>query len=307
MKKILIAGGTGFVGGYLTAHLRKIGYELHLLTRTPKDQSSSGIKYFEWDLKKSFIDINAFNGVDTIINLTGENISAGRWTSSRRLELIESRVLSLNLLFEYVKRHDLNIDKIISSSAVGYYGAYTSDTILSEDSNSGNDFLAHICKVWEKAAWQFESLGAKTIILRKGIVLGRDGGMYSKLAPLAKLGINVSLGDGKQYIPWIDIHDVVRLYEFILDRTDIRGVYNAVAPQHITMNDFAYVLLRSFGRSSFLPNVPGFVIKLLYGDMAAMLLNGSPISAEKIRNRGFKFNYDTIARSLNNCSKSFFI
>ena len=299
MKKILIAGGTGFVGGYLVSHLTQLGYEVHVLTRkTLAGSEQSGTKFFEWDLEKSYIDIKAFEGVDTIINLTGENISAGRWTTKRRLDLIESRVLSLNLLYKYIEHHAIAIDKIISSSAVGYYGACTTDTLFSEDANSGSDFLAHICKLWEKAARQFESLGVKTVILRKGIVLGKEGGMYAKLAPLARLGINVSVGNGKQYLPWIDIRDLGRIYEFILHQEDARGVYNAVAPQHITMNDFSYVLLRSFAKTSLLPNVPGFMLKLLYGDMAVMLLQGSRVSDEKIRRMGFKFIYDTIERSL---------
>ncbi len=299
MKKILIAGGTGFVGGYLVSHLTKLGYEVHVLTRqSVAEPEENRTKFFKWDLEKSYIDLKAFEGVDTIINLTGENISAGRWTTKRRLQLIESRVLSLNLLYEYVKHHAIAIDKIISSSAVGYYGARTTDTIFSEDANSGSDFLADICKLWEKAARQFESLGIKTVILRKGIVLGKEGGMYAKLAPLARLGINVSVGDGKQYLPWIDIRDLGRLYEFILHQEDLRGVYNAVAPQHITMNDFAYFLLKSFDKTSFLPNVPAFMLKLLYGEMSTMLLQGSRVSDEKIKSVGFKFYYDTIDHSL---------
>ncbi|MDR6735285.1 TIGR01777 family oxidoreductase [Sphingobacterium sp. 2149] len=299
MKKILIAGGTGFVGGYLVSHLTDLGYEVHVLTRQSlAEPEESGTKFFKWDLEKSYIDLKAFEGVDTIINLTGENISAGRWTSKRRLELIESRVLSLNLIYKYIEHHAIAIDKIISSSAVGYYGARTTNTIFSEDANSGSDFLADICKLWEKAARQFESLGVKTVILRKGIVVGKAGGMYAKLSPLARLGINVSVGDGKQYLPWIDIRDLGRLYEFILHQEDLRGVYNAVAPQHITMNDFSYSLLKSFDKTSFLPNVPAFMLKLLYGEMAAMLLQGSRVSDEKIRGVGFNFYYDTIEASL---------
>ncbi|MDQ1149582.1 uncharacterized protein (TIGR01777 family) [Sphingobacterium zeae] len=299
MKKILIAGGTGFVGGYLVSHLTDLGYEVHVLTRQSlAEPEESGAKFFKWDLEKSYIDLKAFEGVDTIINLTGENISAGRWTSKRRLELIESRVLSLNLIYKYIEHHAIAIDKIISSSAVGYYGARTTNTIFSEDANSGSDFLADICKLWEKAARQFESLGVKTVILRKGIVVGKAGGMYAKLSPLARLGINVSVGDGKQYLPWIDIRDLGRLYEFILHQEDLRGVYNAVAPQHITMNDFSYSLLKSFDKTSFLPNVPAFMLKLLYGEMAAMLLQGSRVSDEKIRGVGFNFYYDTIEASL---------
>src|SRR5690606_26772901 len=187
-----------------------------------------------------------------------------------------------DLLFKYVKLNAFRIDIFISSSAVGYYGAITTDEIFTEKSNNGSDFLALVCGKWEKSALQFESLGVATVILRKGVVLGKDGGMYHKLAPLARLGINTSLGNGRQYLPWIDIRDLVRLYEFILETNEICGVFNAVSSEHIMMNDFSEALLQSFGKTSFLPNVPAFIIKLLLGEMSAMLLEGSRVSNEKI-------------------------
>src|SRR5690606_10132987 len=196
------------------------------------------------------------------INLTGENITEKRWTEKRKVEIIESRIKAIDLLFKYVKTTGSNIHTSISSSATGYYGAFTSDEILTEESNNGNDFLANVCEKWEKSALQFESLGITTVILRLGVVLGKEGGIYQRLAPLAKLGINISLGNGKQYLPWIDIRDLVRLYEFILKTNEISGVFNAVSSEHISMDDFSKALLQSFGKTSFLPNAPAFLVKL---------------------------------------------
>lgn len=297
MKKILIAGGTGFVGKALIKHLVNCGYMVNVLTRRNKISSIENIRYFEWDIKKGFIDEKAFEGVSKIINLTGANITEKRWTEKRKVEIIESRTKAIDLLFTYVKTRNFSIDIFISSSAVGYYGAITTDEIFTEKSNNGSDFLASVCRKWEKTALQFDSLGVATVILRKGVVLGRDGGMYQKLAPLAKLGINTSLGNGRQYLPWIDIRDLVRLYEFILKTDELSGVFNAVSSEHIMMNDFSKALLRSFGKTSFLPNVPAFLVRLFLGEMSVMLLKGSRVSNYKIKQTGFKFEYSSIEKT----------
>ena len=291
MKKILIAGGTGFVGKALIKHLVNCGYMVNVLTRKNKISSMENIRYFEWDIKKGFIDEKAFEGVSKIINLTGANITEKRWTEKRKVEIIESRTKAIDLLFTYVKTRNFSIDIFISSSAVGYYGAITTDEIFTEKSNNGSDFLASVCRKWEKTALQFDSLGVATVILRKGVVIGRDGGMYQKLAPLAKLGINTSLGNGRQYLPWIDIRDLVRLYEFILKTDELSGVFNAVSSEHIMMNDFSKTLLQLFGKTSFLPNVPAFLVRLFLGEMSVMLLKGSRVSNYKIKQTGFKFEY----------------
>lgn len=291
MKQILIAGGTGFVGKALIKHLVNCGYMVNVLTRKNKISSMENIRYFEWDIKKGFIDEKAFEGVSKIINLTGANITEKRWTEKRKVEIIESRTKAIDLLFTYVKTRNFSIDIFISSSAVGYYGAITTDEIFTEKSNNGSDFLASVCRKWEKTALQFDSLGVATVILRKGVVIGRDGGMYQKLAPLAKLGINTFLGNGRQYLPWIDIRDLVRLYEFILKTDELSGVFNAVSSEHIMMNDFSKTLLQLFGKTSFLPNVPAFLVRLFLGEMSVMLLKGSRVSNYKIKQTGFKFEY----------------
>src|SRR5690606_5692922 len=131
-----------------------------------------------------------------------------------------------------------------SSSAAGYYGAVTSDEIFDETSPNGNDFLADACRQWEDAAKQFEQTGARVIILRKGVILGKGGGFYQRLAPFAKLGINPAAGSGRQYIPWIDIRDLLRLYDFLLKENPLQGTFNAVSSQHMTMNELAQALLK---------------------------------------------------------------
>lgn len=298
MKKILIAGGTGFVGKQLIPFLVEKGYSIHVLTRKPSANSTENICFFRWDIERQYIDKKAFEGVEILINLTGANIGEKRWTEQRKKEIIDSRINSIDVLYQYISENKFNINTFISSSAVGFYGAVTTDKTFVETSESGNDFLASVCQKWEDAALKFNDLGIRTIILRKGVILGKEGGMVKKLSPLAKLGINVSLGSGKQYLPWIDIRDLVRLYDFILSNTQLKGIFNAVATEQITMSDLSKALLQAFGKTSFLPNAPAFVIRLLFGEMAVMLLEGSKVSNEKLKTTGFIFEFDTIEKSL---------
>lgn len=299
MKKILVAGGTGFVGKHLISFLSEKGYFLNVLTRKQFSNTNGNIHYYQWDIENQMIDQNAFDGVDTIINLTGANIGEKRWTSKRKKVLLESRIQSINLLYKYVAAHNYSINTFISSSAVGYYGAITTDNIFDETSENANDFLGFVCKKWEDAAMQFQASGIRTVILRKGVILGKDGGMYKKLVPLAKLGINVSLGSGKQYLPWIDMHDLVRIYDFVLNNLQVNGIYNTVSSNHITMNDFSKTMLQALGKQSFLPNVPSFLIRIVFGEMAVMLLEGSKVGNEKLKNTGFTFDFDSLKMALN--------
>ncbi|WP_286386451.1 TIGR01777 family oxidoreductase [Myroides odoratimimus] len=298
MKKILIAGGTGFVGKQLIDFLVGKGYSIHVLTRKPSANSTENICFFRWDVERQYIDKKAFEGVEILINLTGANIGEKRWTNDRKKEIIDSRIKSINLLYQYISENKFNINTFISSSAVGFYGAVTTEKTFAETSESGNNFLASVCQKWEDAALKFKDLGVRTVILRKGVILGKEGGMVKKLSPLAQLGINVSLGSGEQYLPWIDIRDLLRLYDFFLSNPQLSGIYNAVATEQITMNDFSKVLLKSFGKKSFLPNAPAFVIRLLFGEMAVMLLEGSKVSNDKLKSTGFSFEFDTIEKSL---------
>jgi len=297
MKRILIAGGTGFVGKRLAPYLTERGYKLALLTRREMPAGEKAA-YYRWDIEKGFIDESAFQDVDTIINLTGADIGAKRWTKKRKREIIDSRIKSIELLYKYVSKNRFPVKAFISSSAAGYYGAVTSDVIFDEESPKGNGFLADLCWQWENAAKQFEKSGAKVIILRKGAILGKEGTFYQRIAPFAKLGINPAAGSGRQYIPWIDIRDLVRLYDFLLKENHLQGVFNAVSSQHTAMNELAQAFLNSFGKRSFLPNAPAFAVWLLFGEMSSMVLKGSRLSNEKLKKNGFNFMYDSIEKSL---------
>ena len=298
MNKILIAGGSGFVGKRLTDYFVKNGYSINILSRQKISSSNENVKYFQWDIEKKMIDKKAFDGVEIIFNLTGANIGEKRWSDHRKKEILDSRVKSLRLLYQYVSENDFKIKTLISSSAVGYYGAVTTDKIFDETTESGFDFLGTTCKKWEEAALKFKEVGVRTVILRKGVVIGKEGGIYQKLSPLAKLGINTSLGNGKQYLPWIDVRDLVHIYDFMISKPELHGIYNAVSSEHITMNDFSKGLLESFGKKSFLPNPPKFLIQLVLGEMSAMLLEGSRVSNKKLVGAGFEFEFDSLEKAL---------
>ena len=298
METILIAGSTGFVGTYLIDYLLEKGYTIHALTRGIQTHTHPNLLYFRWDISAGYIDPKAFENVDTIINLTGANIGEKRWTKERKSEIISSRIKSIDLLYQYVSENKFSINTFISSSAVGYYGAVTTDEMFKETAENGTDFLATVCKEWENKAMKFNDIGIRTVLLRKGVIIGKDGGIVQKLAPLAKLGINVSLGSGKQYLPWIDIRDLVKLYEFILSNSNINGIYNTVSSEIITMNEFSKTLLKSYKMRTILPNAPSFIIRLLFGEMSVMFLEGSKVSNEKLRSIGFSFEFDTIEKSL---------
>lgn len=296
-KKILIAGGTGFVGKALISHLKMLGYSIHILAQK-KQENSAQVHYFEWNTADGFIDEKAFDDVSILINLVGANIGEKRWTTKRKQLILDSRIKSLELLYHYIQKGNYPIELLISSSAVGYYGAVTTNQIFTENSPNGTDFLAEVCRKWEEAALKFENLNTKVVLLRKGVVLGKEGGMYQKLAPLAKKGFNTSLGSGKQYLPWIDIRDLASLYGFILKNESVKGIYNVCSSEHQTMNDFSNAFLHSFGKKSFLPNAPRFLIQMLFGEMSKMLLEASRVSNQKLLDTGFQFEFETLKKSL---------
>lgn len=286
--KILIAGGTGFIGKALIPFLAQKGYEVNVLTRREMVDVEN-IHYYRWDVDKGFIDPQALEGVDALINMTGANIGEKRWTKDRKEEILNSRVKPLELLLKSILESGNRIEVLISSSAVGYYGAVTMDHVFTEEDRNGADFPACVCKSWEDAAWKFEKVADRVVILRKGVVIGKDGGIYLKLKPLAELGVSVALGNGKQYFPCVCMDDLIRVYNYILENRKTDGVFNIVSDEYITMNEFSEKMLRSLGRRKFLPNIPAWVIRILFRERSEMLLQGSKVSNEKIRSMGFGF------------------
>ncbi len=293
--KVLITGGSGLIGSRITELLLAKNIKVVHLTRALN--SKFGIKTFKWDWEKKEIDERCFEGVTDIIHLAGAGIADKPWTMARKHEIIQSRVFSANLIFEKVQKLGVKLNSYISASGIGYYGAVDSTNIYTEKDDSYNDFIAKSCVYWERSADQFESI-TRVVKLRTGVVLAKDKGALPKISKTIKLGIGSPIGTGKQAFPWIHIDDIANLYLEVLFNTEYKGVYNAVAPSQIDNASLTIAIAKVLKKKLFLPNVPAFVLKFIYGELADLILNGGMVSPEKLQNKGFKFKFNTIEEAL---------
>ena len=296
MAVILISGGTGLVGKALSNHLLSKGHEIRILSRNPK--STNNIKSFYWDVEKNEIDEKAFDDVEHIVHLTGSGIADKRWTDARKQEIINSRVNSMKLISSIVKKKNIQLKSFVGASAIGIYGMITSDKIFSENDKGQDDFLSQSCMQWENAYQEIQTLSNKNCIIRIGVVLSKDGGALKRLMPMFQLGLGSAVGSGKQYMPWIHIDDLVSVFQEALFNSNYSGIYNAVSPEETSNQAFSKQLAKSLSKPFFLPNVPAFILKLVFGEMANVLLEGSRVSSKKLTNTSFQFQYPTLSEAL---------
>ena len=294
---VLITGGSGLIGKYLTTSLLKEGYKVTHLLR--KENQSGKVRVFLWDAEKKLIDRDAFEGVDFIIHLAGANIGENRWSRKRKEEIIKSRVDSARFLHKTVIDNRIHLKAFISASATGIYGSETSGKIFNENDPAGSDFLGSVCKQWEEAADLFSNSGIRTVKIRSGVVLEKSDSALSKLMTPGKFGFLIQTGSGLQYMPWIHINDLCNIYLKALEDSEMAGAYNAVAPQQVTHVEFMHVLAKVM-RLPVLPPVPGFLIRIALGEMSDVILKGNRISSEKIMNRGYSFLFRTLEDALYN-------
>lgn len=288
---ILLTGGSGLIGSELTKILIENGHQVRILTREKQIEHP----FYHWD--KDTIDEKVFENLDGIIHLAGSLI-AKRWTNSYKNEIFSSRVDTANLLFEYVKKLNIDLKFFISASGTAYYGQITSNKIFKESDEANIDFLGKVCVAWENAAYQFEKIGARVVCLRTSLVLSKNGEGFKLLKKPIQLGVGANLGDGKQWMPWIHITDLIQMYAEAVDNDKIKGSYNASSPQYINHSEFNHTLARKMNKPFFIPNIPAFVMKLALGEMSSLVLNGSRIDATKIQETGFKFQYPTLEKAL---------
>jgi uncharacterized protein (TIGR01777 family) len=296
MAIILITGGSGLVGKDLTKRLILEGHEVRILSRYPK--STDRIKSFFWNVEKQEIDEKAFEDVEHIVHLAGSGIADKRWTIERKKDIIDSRVNSMKLITDTVKRKKIQLKSFVGASAIGIYGMTTSEKIFSETDSGADDFLSSSCTQWENSYKEIQSFSEKTCIIRIGVVLSKDGGVLKRLLPLFQLGLGSAVGSGKQYMPWIFIDDLVAVFYEALFNQKFSGIYNAVSSEHITNQQFSKHLAKNLSKPFFLPNVPAFLLKLLFGEMANVLLEGSRVSNQKLIYEGFEFKYSTLSDAL---------
>jgi uncharacterized protein (TIGR01777 family) len=294
IPSVLISGGSGLIGRYLTSKLLGEGYKVSHLSR--QTDGSGNVRVFSWG--SGDLNPGVFEGIDYLVNLSGANIGEKRWTKRRKEEILNSRVRSTELLFKTIAGNKINLKAYIAASAAGYYGSVTSDKIFSEDDAPGGDFLGSVCRLWEEGADQFAGLGIRTVKIRTAVVLEKHDSALSRLMTPARFGLVTRLGNGKQYFPWIHINDLCNIYLKAITDENMLGAYNAVAPQHINHNDFVRTMAAEMKRPVFLPPVPAPILRLVLGEMSDIVLKGSRISSDKIVGAGYKFRFARLDEAL---------
>ena len=297
MKRILITGGTGLVGERLSKILKQKGYEVGVLTRQPEKGKDSSLKYFKWDPSLNQIDPHAIEWAEGIIHLAGAGVADKRWSKSRKEEILNSRVSSTNLLNSVVQKAINKPSVIVSASAIGFYGFFTGAKLLVETDVPGNDFLADVTLKWEQAVDKMPG-DLRKVKLRVGVVLSTEGGALPKLMQPVKLGAGAALASGSQYISWIHIDDLCEMFVKSLEDEQMSGAYNAVAPNPVTNKELTTAIAQKLHKPLFLPNVPAFILKIMLGEMAYMVIEGNNVSCRKILDTGFKFKYRTVNEAL---------
>lgn len=283
------------IGKQLTRALLAQGYTVSHLSRTPGIDPK--VKTYLWDVAKGEIDEHCLDGVNTIVHLAGAGIADERWTDERKKLLIESRTKSIGLIYGLMKKTPNQVKSIVSASATGYY-SNRGDELLTEESTPHHDFLGTCCIEWEQAIDDGATPGLRILKYRTGVVLSKDGGALPQLAMPAKFGVGSPIGTGKQWIPWIHHQDVVDMYLYGIENEILTGVYNMVAPLPVTNMQMSHAVAKQLHRPFWAPNVPAFIIKLLFGEMALVVLGSTRVSSHKIEATGYNFAYPDITSAL---------
>lgn len=295
-KSILITGGSGMIGRYLTSMLLEAGHKVSHLSR---GQSGFGrVRVYRWDPDLNILDPQALINVDHIIHLAGANLGEKRWTRDRRKEIIDSRVNSATLIYKTLKDEGFKPETFISASGINYYGTITSDRIFNEEDEASDDFAGQVCQKWENAADLFKHEGIRTVKIRTALVLEKNNLALTRMTMAAGFGFLAATGSGNQYMPWIHIKDLCSIYLRAIKDETIEGAYNAVAGEQVSQAVFIKKLSETLNLHVFPMNVPGTLLKLIYGKMADLVLEGSRVSSAKIRDTGFVFEFDKLEEAL---------
>jgi hypothetical protein len=295
--KILITGGTGFVGTQLTSRLIQDENKVTILTRSGKgpEKGAAGISYLQGDPTQKGPWQEAIKNHDAVINLAGASIFR-KWTEEHKKAIRESRVNTTRNIVEGIPPQSQQQFTLFSTSAVGYYG-FCGDEELTEESHHGDDFLAKISVEWEREALNARDKGVRVVISRFGIVMGEKGGALSQMIPLFKKYIGGPIGSGKQWFSWIHIKDLAEAFVFMTKRPEISGPVNVCSPNPVRNKDLAKALGKALHRPSFIP-APGFMVKWVLGEFGSVILEGQRVLPQRLLESGFVFQYPDIERAL---------
>jgi uncharacterized protein (TIGR01777 family) len=298
--RILITGASGLIGTALQKSFEEKGYEMLLASRSePKSERD-----IQWNADAGFADedLLRLEGLDAVIHLAGESISALRWTDEKKKAIRDSRVHGTRTMIEAFARLEKKPKVFISASAIGFYGD-RGDEEMTETSSVGDTFLSEVSKEWESESRRAEDMGIRTVLLRNGIVLSKDGGALATMMTPFKLGVGGVVGSGKQWMSWVSLDDAVGIVNYALENENLRGAVNVVSPNPVTNEEFTKTLGEVLYRPTFLP-LPEFAVNLVFGEMGdALLIDSTRVVPKRLLDSGFKFRYPEINSALENAVK----
>jgi uncharacterized protein (TIGR01777 family) len=300
MDKIIVTGATGFIGKALCFRLEREGYKVIALSRNPERGQrlfGSQATVARWDGANASEWMGYAEGAHAIVNLAGENIGSGRWTSQRKQAILQSRLDAGKAVVQAVESANVKPRVVIQASAIGFYGTRGND-MIDEFSSPGKGFLANVAKEWEQSTHEVESFGVRRVIIRSGVVLGAKGGALLQLLKPFRFFAGGPLGSGRQWFSWIHIDDEVNAILFLLKREDLTGVFNLSAPHPLLQKEFARMLGKIIRRPSWFPT-PGFMLRTILGEMAEeMLLVSQRVSPKRLLEAGNRFLYPEAEHAL---------
>ena len=295
--KVLITGATGLIGTRLQETLRDAGHELLLASRKPSKDGG----YIQWDIHDGFAEPERLDGIDAVIHLAGENLN-GRWTDAKKKAIRESRILGTRNVVDTISNLRQRPRVLVSASAIGFYGD-RGDDLMTETSPPGKGFLPEVCREWEAESRRAEDAGIRTVLLRAGIVLSKDGGALGTMLMPFKLGIGGVIGSGKQWMSWISLDDHAAVVKYALENEMIRGAVNSVSTNPVTNEEFTKTMGEVLYRPTLIP-VPEFAVHLAFGEMGdTLLLDSTKVAPKRLEDAGFEFNFPDLKKALENAVK----
>ncbi|MFU1798328.1 TIGR01777 family oxidoreductase [Paenibacillus azoreducens] len=290
--KIAICGGTGFIGQALAAYLLKQGHQVTIISRNVPATVPAGFSYLTWQQVEATPDLLA--GTEAIVNLAGSSLNQ-RWTAKGKKSIIDSRMTTVRATAKLVQALHPKPEVVVQASAIAIYGTSLTETFTEDSPHHVVDFPSSVVKEWEDAADQIRDV--RQVKLRTGVVLGNNGGAYPLMKLPYMLGVGGKIGSGKQWVSWIHLHDMIRLIEFCINRSDVVGPVNATAPEPVTNDEFGQIIGRVYHRPHWFP-VPSFIMRTILGELSLIILEGQRVIPDKLLKHGFRFEYPKLPQAL---------